>query len=123
VSGQHVGRQSDALVEDEDLSAARRNQQLLANAVKPRALPRKSQGIGDGDRCPLDPEHGKMFVIRGTDRQHCPDQAHDGTPGKDGAPQTRAFWPLHGFNAAVAEYTANRTPVELPDINMEGFDA
>lgn len=63
---------------------------------------------GDGDRCPIFPEHGIMYVIQGSDppMQWCPHSAHAGRPGKDGPPMTRAKWPLYGIEEAVAAYNA-----------------
>lgn len=121
-SGQHVGRQSDALVEDEGLSAFRSKQRALAALARPQKQYRgPAYDIGDGDPCPT--HKRKMLVIRGTNRQHCPDQSHDGAWSKDGhEDRTRAFWPLNGFAAAVAAYHAStETAVEpsaLPDLDI-----
>jgi hypothetical protein len=69
-----------------------------------------------------------MLVIRGTQTQYCPDQGHDGTPGKDGQPPSRSFWPtgFRSFEAALAEYhgataKAASEPSALPtlDITLE----
>ena len=79
----------------------------------------KRASIGDGDVCPVTPSHGQMFVLPGNKRQYCPDQSHDGTPGRDGAPRTRAIWPFQHFAAAVAEYnatTAGEAAKRLPDL-------
>lgn len=44
---------------------------------------------GNGDVCPVDREHGHMYVLVATKHQYCPNQVHDrnGTPkvyGQDG---------------------------------------
>lgn len=98
MTGQHVGAQSDSLVADEGLQAARAAQQAAREAIKPRSR-QKAYRLGDGDICPVNPEHGPMFVLSakgGPATQWCPDQSHDGT--------SRALWPLHTFEAAVKAY-------------------
>lgn len=123
-SGQHVGGLRDALVEDEDLTAARRNQKVLAAAVRPRALPRSFHDIGDGDRCPLVSEHGKMVVFG--QLQYCPHQTHDGVWGGPAKlPPTRSLWPLHGLEAAVSAYHVPEAPAasELPDLDIGELNA
>jgi hypothetical protein len=69
--------------------------------------------LGDGDRCPLNPDHGRMYTLKGTTppKQWCASSAHDGRPKShpDGeAPPTRAYWPLGpvSFANAVAETQA-----------------
>ncbi len=125
--GQHVGGLRDALVEDEDLTAARRNQKVLAAAVKPRALPRSYGDIGDGDKCPT-PGHGRMLYLQGTDRQYCPDQSHDGrwVVGEK-EPLTRSSWPQghQSFDAAVAAYhrPSVGAAIELPDLDIGELNA
>lgn len=37
---------------------------------------RSGAGIGNGDICPINPEHGKMFVNSTTGRQFCPHSDH-----------------------------------------------
>lgn len=64
-----------------------------------------------------------MVYLRGTARQHCPHAAHDGTPGKHGRPQQRAFWPQgwKSFADAVADYrrgTVAEAVTHLPDITF-----
>lgn len=59
-----------------------------------------------------------MAVSRDFRVQYCPNQTHDGVPGKKGTAPTRAFWPYNHFDAAVAEWrkmkpTAGEA-VELP---------
>jgi hypothetical protein len=72
VSGQHVGRQSDALDGDDDLSAAMRERMKIKPTGK---VFRGVSDLGDGDRCPVE-GHGKMFVLSGG-TQWCPNQTHD----------------------------------------------
>jgi hypothetical protein len=36
---------------------------------------RPGSGVGNGDICPLDPEHGKMVMLS-TGRQFCPHSDH-----------------------------------------------
>lgn len=61
--------------------------------------------VGDGDPCPLFPEHGKMVTIPGTKKQYCPHVEH--VQHKD-RPATRAIWPLEdgALAAAIAEARA-----------------
>ena len=61
---------------------------------------------GDGDPCPLNPEHGRMLSINGANppKQHCPHQSHD---GKGKVPGTRSIWPQQGLAQAVAEYRSS----------------
>ncbi len=33
---------------------------------------------GDGDLCPQDPEHGRMWFVRGREVQWCPNARHAG---------------------------------------------
>lgn len=68
----------------------------------------RRDSIGDGDTCPLFPQHGPMFVLKGSSppEQWCPHSDHDGTPGKSGPPRSRAKWPLYGFEDSVATYVA-----------------
>jgi hypothetical protein len=121
-NGQHVGRQADSLTEDEGLSAFRSQQRALAALARPIAARRgPAYDIGDGDPCPVHAR--KMLVIRGTNRQHCPDQSHDGVWSKDGhEPQSRAFWPLNGFEAAVRQYNERVSPVELLAIDISALE-
>jgi len=69
-----------------------------------------------------------MNVIRGTQKQYCPDQSHDGVWSPEQGikgPPSRAFWPTgwKSFAAEVAAYNAPKTnPADLPDINLGGFD-
>jgi hypothetical protein len=71
----------------------------------------KRTDLGDGDPCPLNPEHGHMFWLVGSDNQWCPHRAHDGLRK---VPPTRAFWPKghRSFDEAVAAY---RAPVPALD--------
>lgn len=80
-AGQHVGRQSDAIDnEDDDLRAAIRERMK----IKPSGKVYKKDGhdLGDGDRCPTTDEHGnnlghgKMYTLNGG-AQWCPHQSHD----------------------------------------------
>ena len=78
--GEHVGRQSDSLNDDDDgyrrSSAAR-----LAAVAKPtgKTFRRQpgDQGMGDGDLCPVI-GHGRMYVLSGgSGKQWCAHQLHD----------------------------------------------
>lgn len=88
------------------------------------ALVSKPHDTGNGDTCPLFPEHGNMSVLRTSHdapHQWCAHQVHDGQPGKTGVPRSRALWPLYGFEESVAAYLARlhkavRTAT-LPDLN------
>ncbi len=83
--------------------------------------------IGDGDTCPLFPEHGNMLVIQGTDPplQYCPHVIHDGSRGEAGVPASRSRWPLHGFEDSVRTYTARLDQAirkaKLPDLSDLGL--
>lgn len=86
----------------------------------------KHSDIGDGDTCPLFPEHGNMQTVRGSTppKQYCPHVIHDGKAGRDGVPASRAFWPLYGFDDTVASYLARLDKAireaGLPDLsNLE----
>lgn len=89
-------------------------------------MARSKSGLGDGDTCPVEPSHGAMVLIRGTDRQYCPDQSHDGMWTDGGKrPATRAFWPSgwKSFEAASASYNAGTTkaagePSALPELDI-----
>lgn len=89
----------------------------------------KRSDIGNGDVCPLFPEHGNMLVLpteKGvTPKQYCPHVDHDGrgksqyTP--EGMPRSRCFWPLFGFEETVASYMARLDrairDADLPDLS------
>lgn len=117
MSGQHVGRQSDSLVEDAGQSAARAQARALAALARPQSPRRGRSDVGDGDICPLEQAHGRMVYLHGSKRQYCPHQSHD--------TKTRAFWPqgYRSFADAVAGYNApTAVPADLPelDINLGG---
>lgn len=62
--------------------------------------------IGNGEECPLFPEHGVMFVLNDAGKppvNYCPHVAHD---GRRDLPRSRNTWPVHGFRESVAAYTA-----------------
>jgi len=65
-------------------------------------------GTGDGDVCPINPDHGQMFFL--TTRQWCPDHSHEAVGERPG---TRAFWPQghDSFRKAVITTT-------LPEIDI-----
>lgn len=69
---------------------------------------RRNHDIGDGDMCPLFPEHGQMFTLKGSSppKQWCPDSVHAGRPGKSGPPPSKNQWPLFGFEDNVQTYLA-----------------
>ena len=84
-SGEHVGRQSDSINNEDDgyrRSAAAR----MAAVAKPQGKTFRRDAnykdTGDGDHCPtvdLDGRslgHGKMYVLSGG-KQWCPHQTHD----------------------------------------------
>lgn len=48
----------------------------------------KHSDTGDGDLCPVESEHGRMFMNRGRTGQYCPHQSHDRSGG--------AFWGYDG---------------------------
>jgi hypothetical protein len=86
------------------------NRKLMKPAPRPR-----SQRIdhGDGDHCPIDSGHGRMYVLKESNTQWCPTREHEGRPERDDRPAlqpTRSFWPLgiDSFPAAVKEYNARR---------------
>lgn len=98
--GHHTGAVGD-LPPLEEPGGARA---AMARVMKPAGRAYSGGGTtGDGDPCPLVPEHGKMESINGSTppKQWCPHQSHDGK-GKE--PGTRAMWPQQGLAAAVAEY-------------------
>lgn len=86
-------------------------------------MSRRDGGIGDGDICPLFPEHGPMFTLKGSSppAQWCPDSTHAGRPGKAGPPTSRSQWPLYGFEDSVQTYLARLDrairQAELPDLS------
>lgn len=71
-------------------------------------MARRGYDYGDGDVCPLFPEHGRMYTIKMSDppMQWCASQVHDGGVGKSGVPASRSRWPLYGFEDTVATYMA-----------------
>lgn len=69
--------------------------------------------VGNGEPCPLFPEHGNMFVLPPQDgqppKQYCPHVDHDGRGSRsqpDSIPRSRNMWPVHGFRESVEAYTA-----------------
>jgi hypothetical protein len=82
--------------------------------------------IGDGDRCPLFPNHGNMLVLntKGPPKQYCSHVIHDGggVPDDGGhrPPRTRAVWPLYGLEETVQTYLMRLdhaiAKAELPDL-------
>jgi hypothetical protein len=81
---------------------------------------------GDGDICPVVPEHGYMLVLNGNTTQYCPDQSHDGRPKSHPAGEarpSRKLWPFQYFQQAVTEWRRlGRTTGEvaaLPDLTIE----
>jgi hypothetical protein len=89
------------------------NSQWAANRLAERlqerfALKLRNVAAGDGDTCPLWPEHGNMLVLRSSSPpvQWCPHAEHEGTLGKNGKPRSRSRWPLYGFEESVAAYLA-----------------
>lgn len=85
MTGQHVGRQSDSLDDnDAELRAA------IRERVKIKPTGRRHSGggtSGNGDPCPR-PGHGKMQVLA-SGREWCPNQSHDmGEPRDSDEPWT-----------------------------------
>lgn len=87
----------------------------------------RHRDVGDGDPCPI---HGqRMTFLKGTTKQYCPDQSHDGIWTKEGKqPGTPAFWPQghRSFAEAVTRYHDTRNDAaakELPvlDIDLGGL--
>ena len=76
---------------------------------------RAVHSAGNGDRCPVVPQHGAMFVLSDADRQYCSHHAHDGH-GSVGP--TPSLWPTGhlSFAAAVALYHGIRP--SLPELNV-----
>jgi hypothetical protein len=80
VSGEHVGRQSDSIDNDDDLRAAMRER----IKIKPTGKVYKGgpSHIGNGAQCPAVDEngeslgHGKMYALS-SGRDWCPNQMHD----------------------------------------------
>lgn len=77
MSGQHIGRQSDALTDDDGRSAAR---EAMKRVMKPtaKAFSGKSD-LGNGEVCPADASHGKMYHMP-SGNDWCPHSDH--TSGK-----------------------------------------
>lgn len=76
--------------------------------------------IGDGDRCPVNPDHGNMYVIQNAQRQWCVHNDHDGRPkSAPGGPQkpTPNIWPLgdKALADAIAKWTLTRGQKESTD--------
>ena len=71
---QHVGRLSDSLPDDDDRNASR---ERLKRALKPTGK-RYSGGsdIGNGEVCPQNPAHGKMFNMPQSGNDWCPHVDH-----------------------------------------------
>lgn len=61
-----------------------------------------SRDLGNGDRCPVNPEHGNMFVLK-SGTQFCAhsDHVEHKVKGVVVRPATRSIWPGEGFDAAV----------------------
>lgn len=71
--------------------------------------------IGDGDVCPLNPEHGQMMFLSCSPSQWCPDASHEGVWTFDGKERaTRSIWPkgIDSFRRAVIQAT-------LPEIDIK----
>jgi hypothetical protein len=89
---------------------------------------RAGSGVGNGDLCPLWPEHGNMLVIPNSDppKQFCPHVQHDGPVGSHGAiAPSRSVWPLYGFADSVTTYLARldravrqASADALPDVSL-----
>lgn len=79
---------------------------------------------GDGDACPLFPEHGQMVCLLQEDppMQFCPAQIHDGKPGRNGVAPSRNIWPYHGFEDTVKSYFA-RLDKAIREATIEDLEA
>lgn len=70
---------------------------------------------GDGDLCPLVPEHGRMFTVpSAVPKQYCPNVQHD---GRGETPPSRNIWPYHGFEESVIAHKARFASAPLPDLS------
>lgn len=71
--GQHVGRLSDSLSDTED-----REQQhaSLKKLMQPPKRAHVKVDVANGDPCPVEPRHGKMFVLSPSGKQWCPHSDH-----------------------------------------------
>ena len=75
----------------------------------------KRGDTGNGDTCPLVPEHGNMWVLSGGSTQWCPNQYHTAR-----GTASRAAWPLNGLEAAVREHwiaTEKGKAAAFPDLS------
>jgi hypothetical protein len=65
---------------------------------------------GNGDTCPINPEHGHMLVLNSASgRQYCAHVGHEARPERDGHPavvRTPSLWPsgINSFPAAVEKW-------------------
>lgn len=109
----------DALIDDDDTrGAARAMQEALKKLARPVSRPTSPRyDLGDGDVCPLDRTHGRMYHLKGTSSQRCQSQVHDGKPKT--APEgrvwpTRSIWPLGDLALAesVRRYLEAHQPAE-----------
>ena len=93
MSVQHVGGLSDALVAEEPAHA--KAARALAAVARPQK-PRGGVSTGDGEPCPLVPDHGRMIITHGAERQWCPNQEHDGKWPAEGirTEATQSFYPF-----------------------------
>ena len=72
MTGQHVGRQSDSIDNDNDIRAAMRERMK----IKPTGKTFKGvSDLGNGAFCPVE-GHGKKFVLS-SGAEWCPHQSHD----------------------------------------------
>lgn len=121
---QHVGAQSDAIVADPALEAARAAQRAALAAIRPRSRGlARPYNLGDGDLCPIPVNEscGKMFVIGQS--QYCPNAGHYPAPALKATPG-RTIWPYHHLQAAVAAYHSSTageaaTKTVLPDLDID----
>lgn len=98
--------------------------------MPPSAPKRSGPDTGDGDWCPVDESHGRMFVANETQTQWCPRQEHDGVWPKEGprTPPTRSRWPLgrDSFRVAVDTWRKlvdHAAESALPDIDLGELNA
>ena len=98
MTGQHVGSVGDLPPLDEPEDGGARA--AMARLTRPTArVYTGGATTGDGDRCPLFPEHGRMIVL--TSSQWCPSHEHEPVGGRQ---MTRAFWPIVGLEAEAKRW-------------------
>lgn len=76
----------------------------MARLAAPTGRRRRVTSSGDGDPCPLEPGHGRMYVMRTVagkePQQYCPTQLHDGSKT---VPVSRSKWPADVVDGQLVE--------------------